>query len=411
MDAAGFQKRSGTEAARSSTLRSRAPKLVTPPCPAVSDSNRTLEAQPCLMTNTSSKDAQTTLMAPATMPRPSKSLSCAASVGANNSKLVKIMKLKGSALQKALARYKKEAMQLPPAAIKADYSNDLMANGVYGMQLLSSIEADNHSASLLHELQSVGAEKISDCPSRLDSRLHANSKRMQKQMKSWPTGSLQSCLSARLQPLFDKLGVAPAVSVRRSTAPAHAPIPFHALRLTSGCTTQGGVSLETTKPAQRAPNTSQKWHKDFRPDRLQLHVEAVRDARLRDASVHVTHPWTLLVMLSAPGCLYVMLKNGAKLKLWVPQGAALLFRGDVLHAGAAYQQWHHRAHWYLIPKKVWNSTVETLDDWRCNNNGHVAIWQEDPFRDWEENNTIDSPGVEELDLRVYASVDEICGVL
>ena len=41
----------------------------------------------------------------------------------------------------------------------------------------------------------------------------------------------------------------------------------------------------------------------------------------------------------------------------------------------------------------------------------VGARKEDPFRDWEENNTIDSPGVEELDLRVYASVDEICGVL
>ena len=45
------------------------------------------------------------------------------------------MKLKGSALENAMTKYKKEAMQLP-VAVKADYSNDLMVNGVYGNRVI-----------------------------------------------------------------------------------------------------------------------------------------------------------------------------------------------------------------------------------------------------------------------------------
>ena len=41
----------------------------------------------------------------------------------------------------------------------------------------------------------------------------------------------------------------------------------------------------------------------------------------------------------------------------------MLFRGDVLHAGAAYEEWHLRAHWYLLPQE--SAFMEAQRDPEC----------------------------------------------
>jgi hypothetical protein len=48
---------------------------------------------------------------------------------------------------------------------------------------------------------------------------------------------------------------------------------------------------------------------------------------------------------------YVSLANGQLVKLHAPHGCAVLFRGDVLHAGGAYPDGHTRAHWYPTPAR------------------------------------------------------------
>ena len=88
------------------------------------------------------------------------------------------------------------------------------------------------------------------------------------------------------------------------------------------------------------------FHSDFNQTVLDYHHGAGIE---RDGCAPRTWPWTVLAFLSAPWWLFVVLHNGQVVKLWVPQGGAVLFRGDVLHAGAAYEEWHLRAHCTLCP--------------------------------------------------------------
>jgi hypothetical protein len=105
-------------------------------------------------------------------------------------------------------------------------------------------------------------------------------------------------------------------------------------------------------------------------------------------------------MLSGPGWVYVLLSSGQKLKLWVPQGAGALFRADVLHAGASYMQFHHRAHWYLVSKVAGNPGIEDGDDWRAGTDKdgrrYVALWDADSFQDWAATHVEDSADVHQF---------------
>ena len=82
----------------------------------------------------------------------------------------------------------------------------------------------------------------------------------------------------------------------------------------------------------------------------------------------------MLVMLSGAGIVYVCLANGRLVRLHVPHGCGVLFRGDVLHAGGAYPGGHTRAHWYLTPAR--SAHAQTAADWRSNGDGQVALFDE-----------------------------------
>ena len=94
-------------------------------------------------------------------------------------------------------------------------------------------------------------------------------------------------------------------------------------------------------------------------------------------------------MLSGAGHVYVSLANGQLVKLHVPHGCAVLFRGDVLHAGGAYPDRHVRAHWYLTPAR--SAHAQTAADWRTNNEGEVALFEEDPLGEWDQDSSLQEP--------------------
>ena len=137
------------------------------------------------------------------------------------------------------------------------------------------------------------------------------------------------------------------------------------------------VVLITTKQAAASPNTWQMLHKDFSPLMYNAHV----GAHLPDSGP-LYYPWTILVMLSDDGYLYVQLASGLDVKIFVPRGAAVLFKGNVWHGGAAYQQLHVRAHFYLVPNVSCYKGIRHDDDWRVNTDGDVALWNEDPLMAW-----------------------------
>ena len=146
--------------------------------------------------------------------------------------------------------------------------------------------------------------------------------------------------------------------------------------------------LIQSEPCTYIHSSRQMFHKDFSPTAFNLHRAAQVEAGMAS-----TFPWTVLVMLSSDGWLYILLKDMTIVKVYVPQGVAVLFRGDVLHAGAAYQHWHMRAHWYLVPKVPGNLGLRTADDWRQNEDGDVALHDEDPFEEWSEQSSKVEPTV------------------
>lgn len=80
----------------------------------------------------------------------------------------------------------------------------------------------------------------------------------------------------------------------------------------------------------------------FNPEKVAWHHAAQTEKREK-----CTYPWTLLVMLSGVGHVSMYpwpIANGQLVKLHTPHGCAVLFRGDVLHAGRAYPDGHTRAH-------------------------------------------------------------------
>lgn len=100
-------------------------------------------------------------------------------------------------------------------------------------------------------------------------------------------------------------------------------------------------------------------HSDF----SQLMIRHHREARLPGEKS--TYPWTLLLFITRGlGHIYVQLPAGTPVKLTV-----LLFRGDVIHAGAAYQTEHMRAHWYLVPQSTSYESIKHTDDWRTSELG------------------------------------------
>ena len=122
------------------------------------------------------------------------------------------------------------------------------------------------------------------------------------------------------------------------------------------------------------------FHNDFNQAVLDLHHCAGIE---RDGRAMRTWPWTVLTFVSAPGWLFVVLYNKQVVKLFVPQGGAVLFRGDVLHAGAAYEEWHLRAHWYLLPQE--SAFMEAQRDpecWRRDGKGKLVLHCVDPWKEW-----------------------------
>lgn len=117
------------------------------------------------------------------------------------------------------------------------------------------------------------------------------------------------------------------------------------------------------------------FHHDFAQEVIRLHQGANSGVR--------TWPWTLLTFLSNHGWLYVVLVDGRVVKLHVPHGGAVLFRGDVLHGGAAYDEWHLRAHWYLVPKvSDYQGVMQDVQQWRVNADNEVALHTTDPWGEW-----------------------------
>ena len=139
-----------------------------------------------------------------------------------------------------------------------------------------------------------------------------------------------------------------------------------------------GIAIRTNN--KRIGNGRQMFHSDFNQTVLDYHHGAGIE---RDGCAPRTWPWTVLAFLSAPGWLFVVLHNGQVVKLWVPQGGAVLFRGDVLHAGAAYEEWHLRAHWYFMPREsAFRSAQEDPEVWRLNADGNLALHCVDPWKEW-----------------------------
>ncbi len=143
-----------------------------------------------------------------------------------------------------------------------------------------------------------------------------------------------------------------------------------------------GILIDSRASSQ--PASRQMFHKDFNPERFARHHAAQTEIREK-----CTYPWTLLVMLSGAGIVYVCLANGRLVRLHVPHGCGVLFRGDVLHAGGAYPGGHTRAHWYLTPAR--SAHAQTAADWRSNGDGQVALFDEDPLEEWSESTSLHEP--------------------
>ena len=138
----------------------------------------------------------------------------------------------------------------------------------------------------------------------------------------------------------------------------------------------GGMIIESQLRG-RCRNGRQMSHTDFAMDVFALHRGSQVELRHKP-----TFPWTMLLMLSDCGYLYVTLSIGAVCKIFVKQGCFVLFRGDVLHAGAAFQERHVRAHWYLVPIVSPYQGIVHADVWRHNDDGEVALHSEDPSKEW-----------------------------
>jgi hypothetical protein len=144
-----------------------------------------------------------------------------------------------------------------------------------------------------------------------------------------------------------------------------------------------GIIIDSTAPSAHQPTKRQIFHRDFNPQVFKWHRGAQVELKMPP-----TFPWTLLLMLSGPGFVYISLTSGRLVKISVPQGCAVLFRGDVLHAGAAYQERHVRAHWYLTPCSSPFNGIESLETWRENPVTQVvALHDCDPTEEWDPHTT------------------------
>jgi len=105
--------------------------------------------------------------------------------------------------------------------------------------------------------------------------------------------------------------------------------------------------------------------------------------------------------------MYVCTYKGQLVKIRIPHGCGVFFRGDVLHAGAAYHSSHVRAHWYLTPTHNTSHTPSSKD-WRTNGDGHLALFDEDPFGEWDALSSLDEPvSSVELTTPCIRSVSEL----
>jgi hypothetical protein len=119
------------------------------------------------------------------------------------------------------------------------------------------------------------------------------------------------------------------------------------LREALACKETDAVVLESEAPGAGQPSfVRQPLHFDFNQQAYTRLREVIRRKRLR-----VVVPWTLLVTFSPGGKLYF--KVGGKMVVVVLKrpGDAVLFRGNVLHGGAAYRVEHWRCHFYWEPKE------------------------------------------------------------
>ena len=151
-----------------------------------------------------------------------------------------------------------------------------------------------------------------------------------------------------------------------------------------------GIVLESDPPKAKGAKGQwrQMFHKDFN-NAIALHRGAQTELREEKA----TYPWTLLAFLSGPGFVYFILNSGKVVKLALPQGAGVIFRGDVHHAGAAYDAWNLRAHWYLIPETSPNKGITEVAHWRNNDEEppKVALHEVDPTFEWNKHSASQEP--------------------
>ena len=85
----------------------------------------------------------------------------------------------------------------------------------------------------------------------------------------------------------------------------------------------------------------QSWHYDFCPSR-------VKDEQ---AAGGLT-PFTVLVALSPRCSLFVRGSEAQEVKVNLSAGDAIIFDGDVAHAGDTYAELNFRAHWYVESKHL-----------------------------------------------------------
>lgn len=153
-----------------------------------------------------------------------------------------------------------------------------------------------------------------------------------------------------------------------------------------GLARAAGVLIMSDARVAARPNPRQVMHADYSQDAIRRH----RAAQIEVGDPKCTYPWTVLLFVSAPGHLYVQLLAGTPVKVAVPAGCAVLFRGDVIHAGGAYQERHVRAHWYLVPEVTPYNGIRSPDDWRTNEFGEVALHEENLLRGWSNEHDDDT---------------------
>jgi hypothetical protein len=325
--------------------------------------------------------------------------------GLKNARWSKINKYKGFVKQKQLAKFVEEPKPRRPRPHKPTLSvttEELHANHVFVLHIFEPELATTLVVAELERAKALGrgaGAKIRDHPSRLDYTVGAKmqlNQRLQNQSKRYtqdllPDGGVDYAVRTAVQPLLEcalaSLSPPCCLPVARTLLITHRDCigstthsPHEAGCMLPVCRRLDvmivpGILIDSKASTQTA--SRQMFHKDFNPEKVDWHHAAQTEKREK-----CTYPWTLLVMLSGEGHVYVSMANGQLVKLHVPHGSGALFRGDVLHAGGAYPGGHTRAHWYLTPAR--SAHAQTAADWRSNKDGEVALFEEDPLGEWDE---------------------------